>query len=74
MNMTICRELILHRESNHKLAHRAVPCRENEFIIQVERKKIRPMKKFAKVAGITAVVAIALLRFGSTENGRMKRL
>ena len=32
------------------------------------------MQKFAKVAGITAVVAIALLRFGSTENGRMKRL
>ena len=32
------------------------------------------MKKFAKVAGITAIVAIALLRFGSTEQGRMKRL
>ena len=32
------------------------------------------MKKFAKVAGITAVIAIALLSYGSTEQGRMKRL
>ena len=39
-----------------------------------EKKNFCPMKKFTKVAGITAVVAIALLRFGSTENGRMKRL
>ena len=51
-----------------------MPDIENKVIITVERKKFRPMKKFAKVAGITAVVAIALLRFGSTEQGSMKRL
>ena len=51
-----------------------MPDIENKVIITVERKKIRPMKNFAKVAGITAVVAIALLRLGSTENQRMKRL
>ena len=51
-----------------------MPDIENKVIITVERKKFRPMKKFAKVAGITAVVAIALLRFGSTENQRMKRI
>ena len=51
-----------------------MPDIENKVIITVERKKFRPMKNFAKVAGITAVVAIALLRFGSTENQRMKRL
>jgi len=32
------------------------------------------MKNFAKVAGITLLIVITLLRFGSTEQGRMKRL
>jgi len=32
------------------------------------------MKKFAKVAGITLLILITLLRLGSTEQGRMKRL
>ena len=44
------------------------------YNIHIERKKFRPMKKFAKVAGITLLVIVTLLRFGSTENGRMKRL
>jgi len=51
-----------------------MPDIENKVIITVERKKIRPMKNFAKVAGITLFVVVTLLRFGSTENGRMKRL
>ena len=51
-----------------------MPDIENKVIITVERKKFRHMKKFAKVAGITAVVANALLILGSTENQRMTRL
>ena len=51
-----------------------MPDIENKVIITVERKKFRPMKKFAKVAGITLLVAITLLRFGSTQNQNMKRL
>ena len=47
------------------------------IIITVDRKKFRPMKKYAKVAGKIlfglAVVTVAILRFGNTENGRMKR-
>ena len=51
-----------------------MPDIENKVIITVERKKFRPMKNFAKVAGITLLVIVTLLRFGSTENQRMKRL
>ena len=32
------------------------------------------MKNFAKVTGITLLILITLLRLGSTEQGRMKRL
>jgi len=42
--------------------------------ILYREKNFCPMKNFAKVAGITLLILITLLRFGSTENGRMKRL
>ena len=44
------------------------------YNISIEEKKFRPMKNFAKVAGITLLILITLLRLGSTEQGRMKRL
>ena len=43
------------------------------IIITVDRKKFRPMKNFAKVALGFVFVTVAILRYGSTEKGRMKR-
>ena len=52
------------------------PAKRRGFLLlyRYREKKFPPMKNFAKVAGITLLILITLLRFGSTENGRMKRL
>ena len=40
----------------------------------MKKKNFPTIKNVVKVAGITLLVVVTLLRFGSTENGRMKRL
>ena len=40
----------------------------------MKKKNFPTIKNVAKVAGIILLIVITLLRFGSTENGRMKRL
>ena len=68
----------IEKESSQKWFNGIV---DNELIkirnicnISIEEKKFRPMKNFAKVTGITLLILITLLRLGSTEQGRMKRL
>ena len=44
------------------------------YNIGMDKKNFATLKSITKVVGIILLLVVAVLRFGSTENGRMKRL